>query len=273
MSSSLPTPLLRITPTTFAVRSFDETAIYYDLYPAPGRDLVLIVPGFWRDRRHPSMVRMAEMFLDLGFAAAICDVRGHGDSEGTYGFNLHEHYDVAAVAKDILKRLPVERIVLTGLSYGGAIAVTTAARHRLPLSSLVLVSPVADFAMIAPRINPFTIHRHILFSQAMKAPRFDWRLLRSSKISAVDDIRDVSLPVCFIHVKDDWLITHKHSVALFHAANEPKELHVLDIPGNYHADRLFSVAADSVEPLIAGFLARHGRNSSPDAGPSLNDGD
>jgi hypothetical protein len=32
---------------------------------------------------------------------------------------------------------------------------------------------------------------------------------------------------------------------------------VLDVAGNYHADRIFSVAADSVEPIMASFLARY----------------
>ena len=46
-------------------------------------------------------------------------------------------------------------------------------------------------------------------------------------------------------------------VALFERANEPKELHVIDIPGNYHADKIFSVAGDTIEPLMSDFLARY----------------
>ncbi len=194
---------------------------------------------------------------ELGMRAAIVDVRGHGDSEGTYGFNLHEHFDVAAVCEDLLRRLPIERITMMGLSYGGAIAISATARHQLPIGSLLLVSPVADFAKITPRINPFTIHRHILWSQAFKPPRFDWHLIRSPKIRAVDDIRDVHVPVGLIHTKHDWLISHTHSQALYEAANEPKELHILDIPGNYHADKLFSVAGELVDPMVRRFVERY----------------
>ena len=60
-----------------------------------------------------------------------------------------------------------------------------------------------------------------------------------------------------MHVRNDWLISHKHSVALYEAANEPKELHVIDIPGNYHADRIFSVAAEVVQPIFLDFLKRY----------------
>jgi pimeloyl-ACP methyl ester carboxylesterase len=229
----------------------------YDLYDAPSTGAALVVPGFWRERRHPSMVALAGLLVKRGLRTAILDPRGHGESGGVYGFNLYEHLDVAAVANDLLQRHSVDSITLIGFSYGGAIAISSVARNELPVRSIVLISPVADFAMIAPRINPFTIHRHIAFSQAFRKPRFEWRMRRSAKLSALDDIREVHVPQCFIHIKNDWLIGHAHSVALYEAANEPKELHVFDIPGNYHADRIFSVARDQVEPVMLSFLDRY----------------
>ena len=254
--SSVPSPL-HIAPASHFVESFDGTKIAYDLYDTGSGPMVLVVPGFWRERRHPSMLALAKLLNANGYRTAVADPRGHGDSEGTYGFNLNEHRDIGAVATDILGRLPVHSISLTGFSYGGSIAISTAARHRLPINSLLLISPVADFAMISPRINPFTIHRHIAFSLALRRPRFEWWMRRPKSIRALDDIRDVHVPSCFIHVRNDWLIGHRHSVALYEAANEPKELHVIDIPGNYHADRIFSVAANSIEPIFLGFLQRH----------------
>lgn len=245
-------------PVHCQVPSFDGTTIHYDVYDGPSPSAVMVIPGFWRDRRHPSMVRLAHFLNRLGYRAVVIDVRGHGESEGTYGFNLHEHHDVAAVAAQFLAEYAtVSTLTLIGFSYGGAIAISTAARHELPISSLLLVSPVADFKMIAPRLNPFTIHKHIAFSQALKRPRFTWTVRRAAKLRALDDIDKVHAPVCFVHVKNDWLIGHRHSVALYECANEPKELHLLDIEGNYHADRIFNVASDSVEPIVRDFLMRH----------------
>jgi hypothetical protein len=68
----------------------------------------------------------------------------------------------------------------------------------------------------------------------------------------------VHVPLCLIHVKNDWLISHRNSVALYEAAHEPKELHLLDIAGNYHADRIFNVASASIEPVVREFLSRVG---------------
>lgn len=244
-------------PTHTTVTSFDGTTIHYDVYDSPSPGAVLVIPGFWRDRRHPAMVRLAGLIHAAGYRAVIVDVRGHGDSGGTYGFNLHEHYDVAAVMRQLFESSTIESASLIGFSYGGAIAISAAARHELPVSSLLLISAVADFAMITPRLNLFTLHRHIALRQALKKPRFDWRSRHSAKLRAVDDVQNVRVPISLIHVKDDWLIGHSHSEAIFARANEPKELHILDISGNYHADRIFSVAQSMIEPLVLDFLKRH----------------
>ena|SRR5258706_2932714 len=254
LESHVPTAPHRASGT---VESFDGTPIAYDLYDSPSRTLVLVVPGFWRFRRHPSMTGFASQLHSLGYRAAVIDPRGHGESGGVYGFNLYEHHDVAAVATALANELGIDSIALVGLSYGGAIAISTTARHpELPITSLLLISPVADFGMIVPRINPFTIHRHIAWSQAFHRPRFDLAARRSAKIRALDDIRDVHVPVSFVHVKNDWLINHAHSEALFGAAHEPKELHVLDIPGQFHADRMFSVEEANVDELVRDWLTR-----------------
>ncbi len=245
-------------PASLFVESSDATAIAYDLYDARSRTAVVVVPGFWRERRHPFLLSLAAQLTDAGYCTAIPDPRGHGDSGGTYGFNLYEHEDLAAVTRDVLRRCSgVEAITFLAFSYGAANAISATARHELPVASLLLISPVADFSMIQPRINPFTMHRHITLGQALRRPRFEWRLLRSPKLSAVDDIRNVHAPICLIHVKNDWLINHTHSIALYEAAEEPKELHVIDIPGNYHADRIFAVAREEIEPICREFLERY----------------
>lgn len=258
-SRPVPVPPIPPEPITVSVTSFDGTKIVYDIHDAPSSSTILVVPGFWRDRRHASMLRLASFLTGLGYRTAIVDVRGHGDSEGTYGFNLHEHHDVAAVAHDLLARVDTtSTLTLVGFSYGASVAISTTARHDLPISSLLMISAVADFDMIAPRFNPFTLHRHVaFFSQAMRKPRFSWTMRKSAKIRAIDDVRDVHVPISLIHVKNDWLIGHRHSVALYEAANEPKELHILDIEGNYHADRIFNVASETIVPITRDFLERH----------------
>ena len=111
--SSVPSHLQK-QPVTHFVESFDGTKIAYDLHDADSRALVLVVPGFWREKRHVSMLTLARLLNENGYRAAVVDPRGHGESEGTYGFNLHEHHDIAAVASDVLAKLPIDSISLAG---------------------------------------------------------------------------------------------------------------------------------------------------------------
>lgn len=248
-------------PLTGVAHSFDGTEIHFDIYGPPSAITVLVVPGFWRDRRYPSMPPLASFLNGLGYRTAIVDVRGHGSSGGTYGFNIDEHHDVAAVAGELIRRFETQSLVLMGFSVGAAIATSAAARHELPIQAEILVSPVAELALVMPRINPFTIHRHIAFSQALNRPRFALRVPRgATRLNAVDDVSRVHAPLCLIHVKNDWLVGHGHSVLLYERANEPKELHIIDIPGNYHADRIFTQARETAETLVADFLARYSMN-------------
>ena len=237
-------------------RSFDDTPIHYDVYDAETDRTVVVVPGFWRDRSHPSMQRLAEYLRSHGYRVVMIDVRGHGDSGGRYGFDRFEYRDVEAVLRDIFEERPSSRVALVGLSMGGAIAISAAAECGMRIESLLLISSVAEFGSIRPRLNPLHFRRHLAVAQALKRPRFEWRFVLTEKRNALDDIRKVHVPLCLIHVEDDWLIGHRHSLRLYEAAAEPKELHILDVPGNYHADRIFSVAAERVEPLVEGFLRK-----------------
>src|ERR1044072_6150092 len=56
-------------PRHATVPSFDGTVLHYDVYDMPSPSAVLVVPGFWRDRRHPSMVRLARFLNAEGYRA------------------------------------------------------------------------------------------------------------------------------------------------------------------------------------------------------------
>lgn len=239
-----------------SVESFDGTLIHFDVHESPSRKIALVIPGFWRTRRWPSMLHLAARVGALGFRPVVMDTRGHGDSGGIYGFNRHEHHDTWAVIEWLFRMELADSIQLIGFSYGGAIAIATRARHEFPCSGLLLISSVADYDMIAPRLNLFTMHRHLAFRNAFRRPRFQWNARKSEKLRALDDVGQIAEPVCLIHVKDDWLIHHRHSEALFERATEPKRIHIIDRPGAYHADRIFSAYPGEIEPLMENFLRR-----------------
>ncbi len=224
------------------------------------------MPGFWRDRSYHSMRLFCSRIADAGWDTAILDVRGHGSSGGIYTFNLLEHHDVSAVARDALTRAGASSVTLVGFSMGGGISVAAAAeRSDLPWQSLFLISPVADFQMLRPRIPLLHLRRHLAFSQALSRPRFPILRFRSErKLAAKDLIGRLTQPIALVHTRNDWLVNHTHSEILFSKIKEgvTRELHLLDLDDGYHADRIFSAAPQVVESLLFDFLTRVSRRAS-----------
>lgn len=245
-----------IQPIGEQLASFDDCPILYDFYDAGVANTVVVLPGFWRHRRYTSMIRLGNLLNDAGYNAAIVDLRGHGESGGRFGFNCNEWRDIDLLLRVLRERHSVARCVIVGMSAGGAIAISTAARTSENICGLFLISSVASFANVRPRINPFTIHRHLSLRAASRPPRFGWRWKAAGSLDAAEDIGSITVPVAFVHVKNDWLVNHHHSETLFSAANPPKELHILEIPGSWHADRIFGAAEGRIEELMFPFLER-----------------
>lgn len=182
------------------------------------------------------------------------DIRGHGESGGRFTFNRDEHHDAAIVAHELLRETRATRIDLIGLSMGGAVVVTTVSRHpELPWGKALLISPVAKFSRIRPFLNPLTAHRHLALGQALRSPRIDVRAWLGAKIDAEDEAPNVSIPVTIVHVKGDWLVDDSHGARLHHRCPQ-SVLHLLEIPGHWHADRIFNASPDAIEPAIATFM-------------------
>lgn len=237
--------------------SFDGTRIEWTLYGDETAPTVLIVPGFWRTRSHESIVGYARSLRDAGFVVATMDLRGHGGSEGTFGFNLHEYFDVEAVAREILRITGTDHLMLAGFSYGAAVAISAVAKTDLTADGLFLISPVADFSRIRPSLNPLTIRKHVVPGQAFHAPSFLKDLIGGSpRRSALEDVKEVRCPIHFLHVRDDWLIGHEHSEMLAEAHPGPHELEIVEIEGNFHADHIFHADPGRIEHSSEDFFRR-----------------
>jgi pimeloyl-ACP methyl ester carboxylesterase len=254
MSSQSPKPREESGPFSTRIAAEDGTEIALDIYRSAGATGVLIVPGFWRTRRYPAIARIARSIARRLAPCAVLDLRGHGESGGTFEFNRLEQLDVAAAARCFVSEAALDRIVLLGFSAGGAISISAAARNPdLPIAGLILVSSVAEFRHVIPRPNPFTILRHVSLGQAFARPRFHWP--REGRLSPLEDASRLSMPTCLIHARNDWLVSHRHAETISSRVRHA-ELHILRVPGRYHADKLFEVAGDRVWPIVDEFVFR-----------------
>ncbi len=149
----------------------DFYAPHYEVVPGVPAPLVVVLHGgAWRaphDRRHISP--FADFLARRGFAVASVEYRrgaGDGEPESVAGRWPDTFDDVAgaldalpALVREILPQADPRRMVVTGHSAGGHLALWVAARHLLPadapwrtdrpapLRGVVALAPIADLAI------------------------------------------------------------------------------------------------------------------------------
>ena len=144
-----------------------------------------------------------------GFGVAYVSYRGYGGSTGSpteVGLITD-----ATTAYDwlIAKGIAPQNIVLLGESLGSGIAVQIAAQKQI--GAVVLNAPYTSTADVAARI-------------------YWWlpvRMLMKDQYRSMDFIADVKVPLLVVHGDQDILIPLEFGKRLFAAANEPKEMEII----------------------------------------------
>jgi len=191
---------------------------------------------------------------DEGYHVFLYDSRRHGDSGGhycTYGF--YEKHDTTTVINALLERpdLEVGRIGLFGTSMGAAVAIQVAALdHRV--ASVVAESGFATLRTVYDEYQkrmiklPWHYLRNIVIRRSEQIAHF-----KASAVSPLEAVKNVHVPIFFLHGTADNLIRARYTERVFANANEPKELWLIE--GARHND-MAEVGGKEYYPRILGFF-------------------
>jgi len=102
---------------------------------------MVLIHGFASSNLVWSKVLLA--LADAGFRVIAPDLLGYGYSGKPHDFD-YTITSQAAMVVSLLKQLGIERTVLVGSSYGGAVAATTALDHPTLIEKLLLVGAVTN---------------------------------------------------------------------------------------------------------------------------------
>ena len=159
------------------------------------------------------------------------DYRGYGRSEGSP--DEAGIYRDGRAAFDYALKLPEvdpRRVILWGTSLGGAVAVDVATQR--PAAALILESTFSSAKDVARTAYPFLPARFFL----------------RTKFKSIEKIRNVRIPLLFIHGSHDSIIPIELGRRLFRAAQDPKEFY--EIPGADHDDTFFVGGAAYLDWII-----------------------
>jgi len=202
----------------------------------PARGSIVLLHGVRQDRR--SLLGAGQAFADAGYRSILVDLRGHGESSGTFlTYGAVETHDLSQLL-DGLSSAGVELgpVGVYGFSYGAAVAIDLGARDRR-VAAVVAVAPFASLRAVLADYR----------TQYLPAPLnripdswFDLALGDASWLASFDpeqssplrSIASSTTHQLLIHGTADTQVPLRHSQALFDVAGPLAEL--LAIPGATH---------------------------------------
>ena len=170
-----------------------------------------------------------------GFNLAVIDLRGHGNSGGKYfTFGYHEWQDVSGLLNYLEARQDgsATDVTLIGISAGGAVVVSAAARDPR-IKRLVTIASFADLGETIQQQVPWLpeFWRIRAIQEAERIGHFEVKAT-----SPVHAIQTVKCPVLIVHGAEDTYIPLEDGKKLFESATSRKEFHA--IAGASHENML-----------------------------------
>lgn len=188
------------------------------------------------------MAGFAKHFYDLGFQVLVPDARAHGASEGdVMGMGWLDRKDILNWIGYILQKSPEAKIILHGVSMGGATVMMTAG-EELPANVKAVVEDCGYSSV-------YDLYQYNI-KKALKIPAVLFLNLASlvckvkagydfKEASAVSQVKKSRVPILFIHGDMDSSVPREMLDKVYSAAGCEKEL--LLVKG---ADHAVSSAAD-----------------------------
>ena len=195
---------------------------------------------------------------DFGYNVLMPDARGHGASGGDYiGFGWPERRDYVRWISWVLGRAgPESRIVLHGVSMGGATVMMTAGEELPPNVAAVVedcgytsaYDELAYQLKAMYRLGPLPI---VPDTSRLAKKRAGYSF---EEASALEQVRKSRTPILFIHGDADTFVPFEMVYRLYEACASEKELFI--VPGAAHG-MAFAVDPGAYEARVQAFLARH----------------
>ena len=246
-----PPDFLPVQPVTLSSPS-GATLRAWLLVPEAPKAAVALLHGVHANRR--PMLPRAELLWRAGYVVLMPDLQAHGESTGdriTFGYL--EARDAQACLRYLREHFPGLRVGGVGVSLGGA--------------ALVLAGPAAGseadvLEAVFPTIAEATDNRLAMRVGALSRVLAPLLLLQLKpllgvgvdELRPVESIRQLHCPVLILSGTADRHTTEAQTRALFAAANEPKELWL--VQGASHDD-LFRFDKSGYAAHVLGFLDRH----------------
>ena len=238
------------------IRSFDNLTLYGYLLRGNKEEVVICVHGY-KSSMENDYCDKVKIYQDRGSTILLLNDRAHGKSEGDYlGFSEHDKRDVARWVDFINDIYPNARIYLHGVSMGGATVIHCANMHLKNVCGIVddcgfdSIINISKYLMKDIYHMPYFPFGYLawMWSVIITGISFNTSM-------GVDCVKESSVPIVFIHGKEDHYVPCFMSEMMYEACTQPKELHLIENCGHAAAYMLATKEyTDAVNRLLDGEL-------------------
>lgn len=216
---------------------------------ADSKKYVIISHGFGSNRY--GAVKYVSAWKNNGYNAIIYDVRGHGENEKTaVSLGQFESQDLLAIIDDAYSRFGNDiELGLQGESMGSSISLCTL-QYKPNVKFVVAdcgFTNLYELIGAGYKTAGMGAWTPLINTALILADGFDMK-----KTSAIDAIKDNTIPICFIHGEDDAFIVPENSRKLSEATKGYQELHL--IPKAGHAESREVAGEGSYSDIIQSFI-------------------
>ncbi len=230
----------------------DKQKIFYDNYKAGHEAVAVIAHGFFNSK-DSELIKKAAVELTEFIDVITFDFRGHGQSEGLFYWTSKEYFDLEAVLK--AANAEYQKTGLIGFSLGAATSIITVAREH-KVESLIAVSTPTEFEKIDYEFWNLDIENDIIYNlgggRNGKGVRPGPFWLKKDK--PINVVKELKIPVLYIHGDADWVIRPWHSQMLYKHTRSKKS--ILIIKGGSHAEYLMRFHDDEFLKAIKNWFAK-----------------
>ncbi len=209
------------------LRSEDGLLLKAHYFAAEHSERTMLLCHGWRGSWHQDFGPTARWLYEQGWNLLAIEERGQGESEGNYiTFGIREKRDIVCWAKWLNENRHPDRIWLCGLSMGASAVLAAGGEEDLSenvrgiIADCGFTEPMEMFRkagkeMIGNLTGPMS---RLLCTMAKRRIHVD-----PEHFSTLDAVKNIRIPVLFIHGREDSFVPCEMSVRNYEACSSPKK--------------------------------------------------